>query len=185
MSARDASVVSAWSKVQIAVAVGLGLLLFALAAGLTTWLAERPDLRRRLDLTHSGRNTLDPVLAELVSKLPELTLVEVFFKPLPQHFAAAGHDVQSRMTELLTVLQNSATDKIKLIDHSPEDMAGSAEALARLQVDGDEYGLVVVHRLAVREIPRSGKPEELLEHFGVGARQIVDAVTAMQRAAVG
>ena len=146
MSARDASVVSAWSKAQIAFAVGLGLLLFALAAGLTTWLAERPDLRRRLDLTHSGRNTLDPVLAELVSKLPELTLVEVFFKPLPQHFAAAGHDVQSRMTELLTVLQNSATDKIKLIDHSPEDMAGSAEALARLQVDGDEYGLVVVHR---------------------------------------
>jgi transketolase len=35
---------------------------------------------------------------------------------------------------------------------------------------------VLVHRLAVREIPRSGKPEELLERFGVGARQIVEAV---------
>ena len=33
-----------------------------------------------------------------------------------------------------------------------------------------------VHRLAVREIPRSGKPEELLEHFGVGAANIVTAV---------
>ncbi len=146
MSVRDASVVSAWSKARIAVAVGSGLLLFALAAGLTTWLAERPDLRTRLDLTHTGRNTLDPVLAELVSKLPELTLVEVFFKPLPPHFAAAGHDVQGRMNELLTVLQNSAPDKIKVIDHSPEDLAGSAETLARLHVDGDEYGLVVVHR---------------------------------------
>jgi transketolase len=36
-----------------------------------------------------------------------------------------------------------------------------------------------VHRLAVREIPRSGKPEELLEHFGVGAANIVAAVKAM------
>jgi transketolase len=35
---------------------------------------------------------------------------------------------------------------------------------------------VAVRRLAVREIPRSGKPEELLERYGVGTRQIVEAV---------
>ena len=35
---------------------------------------------------------------------------------------------------------------------------------------------MTVHRLAVREIPRSGKPEELLERFGIGAKQIVEAV---------
>jgi transketolase len=33
-----------------------------------------------------------------------------------------------------------------------------------------------VHRLAVREIPRSGKPEELLERFGISAAHIVSAV---------
>ena len=33
---------------------------------------------------------------------------------------------------------------------------------------------LAVHRLAVREIPRSGKPEELLERFGIGAKQIVE-----------
>jgi transketolase len=33
-----------------------------------------------------------------------------------------------------------------------------------------------VHRLAVREIPRSGKPEELLDRFGISANHIVDAV---------
>jgi transketolase len=33
-----------------------------------------------------------------------------------------------------------------------------------------------VHRIAVREIPRSGKPEELLERFGISASHIVDAV---------
>jgi transketolase len=33
-----------------------------------------------------------------------------------------------------------------------------------------------VQRLAVREIPRSGKPEELVERFGISAAHIVDAV---------
>jgi transketolase len=34
----------------------------------------------------------------------------------------------------------------------------------------------VVHRLAVREIPRSGQPEELVDRFGISARHIVDTV---------
>jgi transketolase len=36
-----------------------------------------------------------------------------------------------------------------------------------------------VHRLAVREIPFSGKPEELLDRFGISARQIAAAVRAV------
>jgi len=35
---------------------------------------------------------------------------------------------------------------------------------------------ISVRRLAVREIPRSGKPEEMLDRFGIGYRQIVAAV---------
>jgi transketolase len=34
----------------------------------------------------------------------------------------------------------------------------------------------VVHRLAVREIPRSGQPEELLDRYGISAKHIVAAV---------
>ena len=41
-----------------------------------------------------------------------------------------------------------------------------------------------VHRLAVREIPRSGKPEELLERFGISASHIVRAVASLVGAAV-
>ena len=40
-----------------------------------------------------------------------------------------------------------------------------------------------VHRLAVREIPRSGKPEELLDRFGISAKHIVEAVQAVLAAA--
>jgi transketolase len=35
---------------------------------------------------------------------------------------------------------------------------------------------ITVHRLAVREIPRSGKPDELVDRFGISARHIVEAV---------
>jgi transketolase len=42
---------------------------------------------------------------------------------------------------------------------------------------GDEA--IVVHRLAVREIPRSGKPEELLDRYGISASHIVQTVRSL------
>ena len=36
-----------------------------------------------------------------------------------------------------------------------------------------------VTRLAVREIPRSGKPDELLDRYGISSKHIVDAVRQM------
>jgi transketolase len=36
-----------------------------------------------------------------------------------------------------------------------------------------------VHRVAVREIPRSGKPEELLDRYGISALHIVEAVRSV------
>jgi transketolase len=38
-----------------------------------------------------------------------------------------------------------------------------------------------VYRLAVREIPRSGKPDELLDRFGISAAAIADAVKSVLR----
>jgi len=38
-----------------------------------------------------------------------------------------------------------------------------------------------VHRVAVREIPHSGKPEELLDRYGISSRHIVEAVRAVLR----
>jgi transketolase len=43
---------------------------------------------------------------------------------------------------------------------------------------------ITVHRLAVREIPRSGKPEELLERFGISATHIVEAVRMLTKSEV-
>jgi len=39
-----------------------------------------------------------------------------------------------------------------------------------------------VHRLCVREIPRSGQPDELIDRYGISARHIVDAVRKWRKA---
>ncbi|HEY7792237.1 MAG TPA: transketolase [Vicinamibacterales bacterium] len=43
---------------------------------------------------------------------------------------------------------------------------------------------ITVHRLAVREIPRSGKEMELLDRFGISAKRIVEAVHALKPQAI-
>jgi transketolase len=39
----------------------------------------------------------------------------------------------------------------------------------------------VVRRLAVREVPRSGQPDELIDRYGISARHIADAVRQISR----
>ena len=56
---------------------------------------------------------------------------------------------------------------------------GIGDAVAEAVADAG----FTVHRLAVREIPRSGKPEELLDRFGISAKHIVEAVRAVSQAA--
>jgi len=53
---------------------------------------------------------------------------------------------------------------------------GIGDAVAEAVADAG----FTVHRLAVREIPRSGKPEELLERFGISAAHIVRKVLELR-----
>jgi hypothetical protein len=146
MSATEAPSVGPWTRVRIALAVGISLALFAIAGSLATWLAERPGLRTRLDVTHTRRNTLDPVLFDLVKKLPERAFIDVFFQPMPPQIGEAGAEVQRRVGDLLDVMRNAAPEKISVIFHGSESLTDVRAALSRLKVDGDEYGMLVVHR---------------------------------------
>ncbi len=59
---------------------------------------------------------------------------------------------------------------ITVEDHYEHGGIGDAVAAA-LSEEG-----VRIWKLAVREIPHSGKPQELIDKFGISARHIVDAV---------
>jgi transketolase len=58
-------------------------------------------------------------------------------------------------------------------DHYAEGGLGDAVA-GELSADG-----IKVHKLAVRELPRSGKPAELLAHYGIDAKAIISKVKAL------
>jgi transketolase len=58
-------------------------------------------------------------------------------------------------------------------DHYAEGGLGDAVA-GELSSEG-----IRIHKLAVRELPRSGKPEELLARYGIDAAAIVQAVKAL------
>jgi transketolase len=90
---------------------------------------------------------------------------------------------------------------VDLYSVSPVDQAGLVAAgratAGRLITVEDHYAVgglgdavsaavadqgLTVHRLAVGEIPRSGKPEELLDRFGISAAHIVRAVDVLRLA---
>jgi transketolase len=52
---------------------------------------------------------------------------------------------------------------------------GVGDAVAQAVADAG----VTVHRIAVREIPHSGKPDELLDRYGISSKHIVAAVRAI------
>ncbi|HTQ49983.1 MAG TPA: transketolase [Candidatus Acidoferrales bacterium] len=74
---------------------------------------------------------------------------------------------------ILAAAKKSNHIVITVEDHYAEGGLGDAVA-GELSVEG-----VKVHKLAVTALPRSGKPEELLAHFGIDAASIIKKVKAL------
>jgi transketolase len=66
----------------------------------------------------------------------------------------------------------AATDGVIITVEDHYAAGGLGDAVAEAIAESG----FVVHRLAVREIPRSGQPDELIDRFGISARHIVAAV---------
>jgi transketolase len=90
-----------------------------------------------------------------------ITVIDAYsVKPL-------GRDV------ILAAAKKTNNTVITVEDHYTEGGLGDAVA-GELSVDG-----IKVHKLAVTALPRSGKAEELLAHFGIDAAAIVKKVKAL------
>jgi len=75
--------------------------------------------------------------------------------------------------EILAAAQKTGNTVITVEDHYAEGGLGDAVA-GELSVNG-----IKVHKLAVNGVPRSGKPEELVAHFGIDAAAIVKKVKSL------
>lgn len=62
-------------------------------------------------------------------------------------------------------------------DHYPEGGVGEA-VISAVTLSGST--LSAIKHLAVTRVPHSGKPDELVDAFGISARHIVDAVTSLK-----
>ena len=72
-----------------------------------------------------------------------------------------------------TLLESGQATQRRMLtveDHYAHGGLGDA-VLSAVATEG-----IKVHKLAVREIPHSGKPDELIDHYGIGVRSIVAAV---------
>ncbi len=79
---------------------------------------------------------------------------------------------------LLEAARASGGRIITVEDHY--EAGGLGDAVA----EAVAIGGFAVHRLAVREIPRSGQPDELLDRYGISSRHIVDAVRGIRSPAL-
>ena len=87
-----------------------------------------------------------------------------------------AYSVQPIDAETMLAAANATRGVVITVeDHYPAGGIGDAVSEA---VASGGFG---VRRLAVREVPRSGQPGELLDRYGISARHIVDAVRASQR----
>ena len=127
------------------------------------------------------------VLRESASDVATIVAAGVtVFEALAAHDTLAADGIAVRVIDAYSVqpidaetLRRSARETgliVTVEDHYAAGGLGDAAAEAL----GDAG--VRVHRLAVREIPRSGKSEELLDRYGISARHIVDAVRALAAA---
>jgi transketolase len=102
------------------------------------------------------------------------------FEALKAHEQLKASGVSVRVIDLYsivpidrtTLLESAASTHGRLLtveDHYAHGGLGDA-VLSAVATEG-----IRVHKLAVRAIPRSGKPDELVDHFGIGARSIVEA----------
>ena len=112
------------------------------------------------------------------------------FEALRAHDALAAEGIPLRVIDaysvqpvdrraLVDAARRTGNRLITVEDHYAAGGLGDAVSEA-VAADG-----IVVERLAVREVPRSGRPDELLERFGISASCIVAAVRRQVGAGAG
>ncbi|CAE6772678.1 MAG: transketolase [Nitrospira sp.] len=117
------------------------------------------------------------------SAADRLTIVAAgvtLFEALKAHDQLKAAGIATRVVDLYSIVPVDQATLIECAratggrfltveDHYAHGGLGDA-VLSALASEG-----VRVRKLAVREIPRSGKPDELVDHFGIGVRSIVEA----------
>ncbi len=123
-----------WARAAIGLRAVLAVLLAVGAAALAVDLADWRYLR--LDLTAARTNTLDPAVRDVLDKLPEPVVVDVFLRPLVYPYDGVFQAAREHLLEWLAVVQQARRDKLEVRLHDPKDFEEIQERQRELRTEG-------------------------------------------------
>lgn len=123
-----------WTRLAFGLRAGLAALLAGGAAFLVVDLADWRYVR--VDLTRTGKNTLDPALLDLLDRLPEPVVVDVFLRTLKFPYVEVSRAAGERLLEFLAVVQNARRSEVEIRVHDEGDFEAMKERQRELGTDG-------------------------------------------------
>ncbi len=131
------------SKFGTGLQLAVTVLLAVAAVMLVNWLAGRPGIRQRFDLTSTSKNTLATATIGLLERMEDDVLIEILWRPDGGRRAILDAEVMTRTEKLVAMIETQAAGKIKLERVDTTDLLGWQERQRALRLQGFENGLVV------------------------------------------
>ncbi len=95
----------------------------------------------RVDLSQSGRNSLDEEIVDLIGALPEPVVADVFVRRLPPPYDAISGEVSRQLDNVLRVAMESRRDRFELRWHDAADFEATQRRQRELGVEGIDFVL--------------------------------------------
>ena len=138
--------VSWLTRVGVRARVLVTLALAVAAVLLVNWLAGRPGIRQRFDLTATSKNTLSTASLGLLERLEDDVSLELLYQPIsgtPEEQQLVA-EVMRRSAELAELFASRSEGRIEFTTVDTTDVEGWQMRQQRLRLRGFENGIVVV-----------------------------------------
>ncbi len=131
------------TRMALAVQLLVNLVLALVAAFLVIWLAGRPGIRTRFDLTEKGTNTLSVATVGILENLGEPVVIDVFLRGEDRPLDLIAPAAIARVWNLLQLMVAEAGEKLQIQSHAQDSREAIEGRLRALKLTGYENCLVV------------------------------------------
>lgn len=132
------------ARLGIGMQVTLSGLLALAAVLMVNWLAARPGVRQRFDLTATSQNTLSTATMGVLGRLPGEVTIDVFFRePEEQVLTQVAGMAMERTSRLLGLYRELSGERVRVRTNNMEDTSLIEERRRELRLRGIEPCLVL------------------------------------------
>ncbi len=131
------------SRFGIGAQVLLTAALALVAVLLVNWLAARPGIRQRVDMTNAESNTLSTASLGVLERLESDIQVDILYRPMNAPLTALGQEVLVRTDKLLLLMEEAANGRVAIQAVDTSDQEAWTIRQQELRLRGYENGLVI------------------------------------------